>query len=77
MAGSLLDRVIEASGLNEVVAPFTITRLLVRAGARPDALTADDLARALPELEQGIAVYLDSEELQGAVVRLRELARIA
>jgi hypothetical protein len=35
---SLFDRVVEASGLNEVVAPFTMSRLLIRADAQPDDL---------------------------------------
>jgi hypothetical protein len=71
---TFFDRVVQASGLNEVVAPFTISRLLIRADAQPDALSPADLARALPELEQGIRVYLTEEEAQKAVGKLRALA---
>ena len=71
---SLFDRVVEASGLNEVVAPFTMSRLLIRADAQPDALRPPDLARALPEIERGIRVYLSEAEAAQAVARLRELA---
>ena len=71
---SLFDRVVAASGLNELVAPFTISRLLLRADVQPRELTPSDLARALPEVERGIRVYLDEDEAQRAVSRLREIA---
>ena len=71
---SLFDRVVAASGLNEVVAPFTISRLLIRADAHPEALGPADLERALPELERGIRVYLTDEEAEDAVGKLRALA---
>jgi hypothetical protein len=71
---SLFDRVVAASGLNEIVAPFTISRLLIRADAQPDRLQPEDLARALPELERGIRVYLTDEEAAEAVGKLRALA---
>ncbi len=71
---TFFDRVVEASGLNEVVAPFTMSRLLIRADAQPDALRPADLARALPEIEQGIRVYLPDEEAEEAVGKLRALA---
>ena len=71
---TLFDRVVEASGLNEVVAPFTISRLLIRADAQPEALAPADLARALPEIERGIRVYLTDEEAEEAVGKLRALA---
>ena len=71
---TFFDRVVEASGLNEVVAPFTISRLLIRADAQPDHLGPADLAKALPELEQGIRVYLTDDEAEAAVGKLRALA---
>jgi hypothetical protein len=71
---SFFDRVVQASGLNEVVAPFTMSRLLIRADAQPDDLGPADLARALPEIERGIRVYLSEEEAEDAVGKLRELA---
>ncbi len=70
----LFDRVVTASGLNEIVAPFTISRLLLRADVQPRELTPELLARALPEVETGIRVYLDEDEAQAAVQRLRSLA---
>ena len=71
---TLFDEIVAASGLNEVVAPYTVSRLLLRADANPESLTQDDLARALPELERGISVYLTDDEAERAFARLRALA---
>lgn len=71
---SLFDEVIAASRLTPLIAPFTITRLLVRADVVPRELTRDDLARALPTLEEGLRVYLDEDELAEALTELRALA---
>ena len=46
----LFDQVVQASGLVSLIAPFTISRLLVGADVSPRDMTADDLERALPEL---------------------------
>ncbi len=72
--GTLFDEVVAASGLSPLVAPFTVTRLLVRTGASPRTLDRDDLVRALPEFEKGLAVYLDQGKLDAAMTRLRALA---
>jgi hypothetical protein len=68
------DRVVAASGLSPVIAPFTISRLLVRADVLPDDLTPADLARALPVLEEGLSVYLRGDELERARRDVRALA---
>lgn len=73
--GGLLEEVVEASGLTALIAPFTISRLLISAGVSPQELTPEALRGALPELERGLAVYLDPDELQRALGRLRALAR--
>jgi hypothetical protein len=70
---SLFDQVVAASGLNELVAPFTVSRLLLRADVQPDALDATTLDRALPELERGIRPYLTEAEVAAAMARLRAL----
>ncbi len=72
--GGLLDAVVEASGLTALIAPFTVSRLLVRADVRPDTVTPDDLARALPVLEEGLGVYLRGTELERARRDVRALA---
>ena len=70
----LFEAVVEASGLMALIAPFTVSRLLVAAGVSPRELTRDDLSRSLPELEHGLGVYLDAEQLQEAMANLRRLA---
>jgi hypothetical protein len=51
-----------------------VSRLLVRADVRPDTVTPDDLARALPVLEEGLGVYLRGTELEQARRDVRALA---
>ena len=70
----LLDQVVEASGLMPLIAPFTVSRLLITADVSPRDMTPADLRRALPALERGLAVYLSEEQLEEAGRRLRELA---
>ena len=74
---SFFDRVVDASRLNETIAPFAVSRLLLRADVDPGELTPETLARALPQLEDGIAVYLRGEELESARRDLRALAEAA
>ena len=74
---SLFDRVVAASRLNERIAPFTISRLLLRADVSPDALTPDTLAQALPHIQEGIGVYLRGDELESARRDLRALCESA
>ena len=76
-SATLFDEVVQASGLVALIAPFTVSRLLVGAGVSPQALTAADLATALPELEKGLAVYLGEDELRTAMDALRALAQPA
>ena len=70
----LLDEVVDASGLTSLIAPFTVSRLLISAGVTPQEITPTDLRGALPYLERGLSVYLDDDELQQALGRLRALA---
>ena len=72
---NLFDAVVEASGLVELIAPFTISRLLVAAAVSPPEMTASDLERAMPELKSGLAVYLTPEQLDEALANLRRLAQ--
>ena len=74
-SGSFLDEVVAASGLSPVIAPFTISRLLLRAGVRGD-LDPDGLATALGEIEAGLRVYLPDDEVAAAMERLRALADV-
>jgi hypothetical protein len=74
MNAALFDEIVQRSRLGLPVAPFTVTRLLVRAGVNPKSVTPEGLERALPEFERGLAVYLDNGELSAALDDLRELA---
>lgn len=71
---SFLDEVVAASGLSPVIAPFTISRLLLRAGVRGEVDPAG-LATALGEIENGLRVYLPDDEVAAAMTRLRSLAQ--
>ncbi len=57
-----------------VVQRHDATRLLVRGGANPQKLTPETLREALPEIEEGLAVYLPREEIAAAIDELRALA---
>jgi len=74
MAPALFDQVVAASRLNRLVAPFTVSRLLTRAGVLPNDLTGEGLLAALPHLEHGLALYLDADELREALRDIRRLA---
>ena len=73
-SAELFDEVVAASGLAEIIAPFTVSRLLVAADVQPNELTPEGLAHALPQLEQGLSVYLGPDELADALGKLRALA---
>ena len=73
-SAELFDAVVEASGLVALIAPFTVSRLLVGAGVEPRGMTREELGTALPELERGLGVYLSDDELSAAVTNLRRLA---
>lgn len=70
----LFDDVVAATRLNRLVAPFTVSRLLTRASVLPDELTPASLARAIDHFEEGLAVYLDPDELEAAIEDIRRLA---
>jgi hypothetical protein len=70
----LFDEVVAASGLNNLIAPFAVSRMLVGADVDPQALTRETLASAVPRLEEGLAVYLRGDELLRAVTAIRRLA---
>lgn len=71
---ALFDEVVRRSRLSPMLAPFTVTRLFVRAGVDPRRITAQDVEKALPEFERGLAAYLPPEEVARAVEDIGELA---
>lgn len=74
-ATTFFDEVVAATGLSPLIAPFTVTRLLLRARVSGE-LDPAGLARALPEIESGLRVYLGDSEVAAALERLRALADI-
>ena len=74
MNAGLFDEVVKAARLVDLIAPFTVSRLLVGAGVSPTELTREDLETALPHLERGLAIYLPEDDLAGAIADIRALA---
>lgn len=71
---SYLQRVVEASGLAQLIARAAIARACGRAGVDPDRLDAGGLARALPHLELTLRLYL-REQADAHLRALQQLAR--
>lgn len=71
---AFFDDIVAASGLSTMLAPFTMTRLLVKEDIAPGRVTPADLSRALPAIRAGLAVYLTTEELEKT---MRDLERLA
>lgn len=73
---SLYDRIVAASGLTPVIAPYTIRRLLLRANVLPpEEVTLAQYRELLPALLAELRVYLGRDEHEAAAAALRELAR--
>lgn len=73
-SGALFDEVVAASRLSHVIARFTVSRLLISAGVLPAEMTLRELAQAMPRLEEGLAVYLEGDELTAVMREIRRLA---
>ena len=72
---SLFERIVEASGLAPLIAPFTIRRLLIRCEiVPPEQVTPEQLRRSLPALYDGLQRFLNEEERERAITSLTELA---
>ncbi len=66
-------KLVEASGLSEIFAEPTIERVCQRVGLDPITLSRHGLIRALPALEEALAVYHAPKELERAMVKIRAL----
>ena len=73
---SLFDAVVEASGLASVFGPAVIARALARSGANLRNFTRQDLARALPALEQALLIYLQPAEARSRLAIIGQLAGV-
>lgn len=73
--GTLFEKVIAASGLSEVFARGTIKRACSRVGVNAETMNAADLARALPSIEQALAVFLPANQKDSRMQAIRVLSR--
>lgn len=69
-----LDRVVGATRLNKLIAPFTVRRLLIKAGVNPMRLDPAGVRKALPTFAEGLATFLPEDEVETALTDLRRLA---
>lgn len=72
-ASVLYLQLVAVSGLSSLFADRTMARACSRAGVDSTKLTAAELSRALPAIEEALAVYLPADELQGSMERIRGL----
>jgi hypothetical protein len=71
--GSLFDAVVHACDLG-MVGPFALRRMLRRVGVLdPEALSLEDLERALPHIEEVLRLYLSPEVASGRGAQVRLL----
>jgi hypothetical protein len=71
----LIDEVLSASGLSALFGRSVLVRALVRAGVDPEQMTAWDLERALPSIEQALRIYLKPSELKARMAELGAMAQ--
>jgi hypothetical protein len=69
----LFDRVVEASGLSNIIARAAVSRACVRAGVNALDFTRQSLVQLLPHLEQTLRVFLG----EAADERIRAIAALA
>jgi hypothetical protein len=70
---SLFDAVVEACDLG-MVGPFALRRMLRRVGVLdPQALSLEDLARALPHIDEVLRLYLPEEVASARRAQVRLL----
>ncbi|WP_394847820.1 hypothetical protein LZC95_10200 [Pendulispora brunnea] len=74
LGNSLFDAVVEASGLASVFGPAVIARALNRVGVNSRTMTRQDLAKALPALEQALLIYLPRPEVRSRLSAIEQLA---
>jgi DNA-binding response OmpR family regulator len=74
MPTDLLSRVVQASGLSEVLGRSTIDRALQRAGIDAVTLTPGKLKAALPQIEQALATFLVPQDARLRVAAITVLA---
>lgn len=69
------DQVVSASGLSEVLGASVIRRACERVGLRADELTPSTLARALPEIERRLRLFLPPVAARSGLSSIAALTR--
>jgi hypothetical protein len=70
----LFERVVALSGLSSFIARSSLQRALARAGVDASALTPEGLARALPEIQWALGVFLPPPERDERMAVIAALA---
>jgi hypothetical protein len=75
VTATILNALVEHSGLSPIFARTVNRRAVQRAGVNPEAIAPSDLDRVLAEVERALHVYLgDGAEARAAAIK-RELQR--
>jgi hypothetical protein len=72
---SFLDRVVSATKLSPLLAPFVVRRICVNQGVIAAELGPAELQRILPKLLEAVGQYLEPAVLAAARADLERLAR--
>ena len=70
----MFDRLVAQCGLSALFARRSMERACVRAGIEPTALTAGNLPRVLPHVEEILNIYLAEDETKERIATLRKLS---
>ncbi len=70
-----LDRVVSATRLTPLLAPFVVRRICVNQGVIAADMGPAELQRILPKLLEAVAQYVDPSALLEAKAELEQLAR--
>ena len=71
---AFLDVVVAASGLSKMVGRSAIERACLKAGVDPDALTRENLARVVPDIELIIRMFATPAVVEERMAAIRMLA---
>jgi len=73
-SSDLLDRVISASGMSELLGRSSLRRACERAGVDPVAMSPGDLGRALPYIAQTLGLFIPPHEVEARMTRIAALS---
>lgn len=73
---TVFEEVVRNCGLSSIFARATVIKVAQRAGvSAPEALTSEELARLLPELERSLIAFLGRDAAEAPMKTLSRLAR--